>query len=503
MEKKYILALDQGTTSSRAILFDHDGSIVAKAQKSFQQIYPKPGWVEQDPMQILESQYAAISELLSQTDEYAPAIASIGITNQRETTVVWEKSTGKPIYNAIGWQCRRTSAFCEELKRDGLEKTIGNKTGLLIDAYFSGTKIAWILENVNDARDKALHGDLLFGTVDTWLIWNLTGGKMHVTDYTNASRTMLFDIHGLNWDKALCDRLGIPMSILPAALPSGSDFGCVTAEIPGLASLAGVPICAAAGDQQSSLFGQGCFKPGDSKNTYGTGCFLLMNTGDQSIRSQNRLLSTVACGTGPKAEYALEGSVFSAGSVIQWLRDELGLIGTAHECDTLAESVPDAGGTYLVPAFTGLGAPYWDMYARGTLIGLTRGTTKAHIARSVLEAIAYQVTDLLTAMQADTGIKINELRVDGGACVSDVMMQFQADMLNVSVNRPENVETTALGAAMLAGLTCGFWSDKRELSAMRKVNRVFDSQMDRQKRMNYYEGWKKAVQRSLHWEDRS
>ena len=496
---KYVLALDQGTTSSRAIVFDKKGNIVSKAQNEFEQIYPQAGWVEHDPLSILYSQFQAVSSCIMQGGINPCDIAGIGITNQRETTILWDRQTGKPVYNAIVWQCRRTAEICEELKASGLEEYVKEKTGLLIDAYFSGTKIKWILDNVAGARELAEQGRLLFGTIETWLIWNLTGGSVHVTDYSNASRTMLFDVDNLCWDKYLCDKLGIPMSILPEPVPSSKVYGRVSKGILGLEFLEGIPICGAIGDQPAALFGQGCFEPGQAKNTYGTGCFLLMNTGETRVKSKNNLLTGVAWGIGDKVEYAIEGSAFNAGSVIKWLRDELHMIDTAKRCDELAESVPDANGIYFVPAFTGLGAPYWDMYARGTLVGLTRGVNRAHIARSVLEAITYQVTDLLEAMKADSGIDFTELRVDGGASVSNIMLQIQADMMRCCVNRPQNVETTALGAAYLAGLAVGLWESTEEIQNNRAVERVFKPEMDETKRNELYAGWKRAVECSKGW----
>ncbi len=496
---QYIMALDQGTTSSRAIIFDKKGNIIAKAQNEFEQIYPQAGWVEHDPLSILYSQFQAVSACFS-TGEVRPSdIAGIGITNQRETTILWDRQTGKPVYNAIVWQCRRTADYCEQLKAEGLGDYIKEKTGLLIDAYFSGTKIKWILDNVPEAKRLADSGRLLFGTVETWLIWNLTGGSVHVTDYSNASRTMLFDVDNLCWDKTLCDKLGVSMSILPEPVPSSKIYGRVGKGILGLEALEGIPICGAIGDQPAALFGQACFEPGQAKNTYGTGCFLLMNTGEKRVVSKNNLLTGVAWGIGDKVEYAIEGSAFNAGSVIKWLRDELHLIDSARRCDELAESVPDANGIYFVPAFTGLGAPYWDMYARGCIVGLTRGVNRAHVARSVLEAITYQMTDLLEAMKADSGIDFKELRVDGGASVSNIMLQIQADMIRCNVNRPKTVETTALGAAYLAGLAVGVWKDKEEIEKNRSVDRIFEPQMDAEKRNSLYEGWKKAVECSKGW----
>lgn len=496
---KYVLALDQGTTSSRAILFDRAGGIHGTAQLEFKQHYPHDGWVEHDPMEILRSQKLAITAAMEMGEIAPERIAAIGITNQRETTVVWEKATGKPVYNAIVWQCRRTADICEKLIADGLSDYVTEHTGLLIDAYFSATKIKWILDNVEGAREKAEKGELLFGTIDTWLIWWLTGGKVHATDYSNASRTMLFDIDKLCWDEKIMRVLGIPKSMLPEALPSSADFGKVAPGIPGLESLAGVPITGVAGDQQAALFGQGCFSKGQAKNTYGTGCFLMMNTGETSMRSRNGLVSTIAWGLDGKVEYALEGSVFNGGSVIKWLRDGLGLIKSAPEVNILAESVKDSGGVLLVPAFTGLGAPYWDMYARGTMVGITRGTTAAHIARAVLDSIAYQVTDLIDAMEDDVGFRLSELRVDGGASVSNILMQTQSDMLGVAINRPVVVETTALGAAYLAGLYVGFWKDLDDIEDNRKVERIFRPEIEESERKRRYAEWQRAVERSRSW----
>ena len=497
--EKYVLALDQGTTSSRAILFDKSGGIHGTAQLEFKQYYPHEGWVEHDPMEILRSQKLAITAAMESGEIPAGSIAAIGITNQRETTVVWEKATGKPVYNAIVWQCRRTADICEKLIASGLSDYVTEKTGLLIDAYFSATKIKWILDNVEGAREKAEKGELLFGTIDTWLIWWLTGGKVHATDYSNASRTMLFDIDKLIWDEKIMNALGIPKSMLPEARPSSGDFGCVAPGIPGLEALAGVPISGVAGDQQAALFGQGCFSKGQAKNTYGTGCFLMMNTGESSMRSRNGLVATVAWGLNGKVEYALEGSVFNGGSVIKWLRDGLGLIKSAPEVNILAESVKDSGGVILVPAFTGLGAPYWDMYARGTMVGITRGTTAAHIARAVLDSIAYQVKDLISAMEDDVGFRLSELRVDGGASVSNILMQTQSDMLGVAINRPEVVETTALGAAYLAGLYVGYWKDLEDIEDNRKVERVFTPAIEEAERKHRYSEWQRAVERSRNW----
>ena len=496
---KYVLSLDQGTTSSRAIVFNKQGAIVSKAQFEYPQIYPKAGWVEHDPEEILKSQLRAVAEALIDGAIEAKDIAAIGITNQRETTVLWDKRTGKPIYNAIVWQCRRTASMCEELKAEGLGDYIKEHTGLIIDAYFSATKIKWILDNVEGARELAAEGNLLFGTIDTWLIWNLTNGRVHVTDYSNASRTMLFDVDKLCWDKYLCEKLDIPMNILPRVAPSSEVYGAVAQGIPGIEALAGIPICAAIGDQPAALFGQACFNPGQAKNTYGTGCFLLMNTGKQRVQSKNNLVTGIIWGIGDEVTYGIEGSAFNAGSVIRWLRDELELIQSAPECDKFAEEVPDSNGIYLVPAFTGLGAPYWDMYARGCIVGMTRGTNKRHICRAVLEAITYQMTDLLEAMKTDSGIELPELRVDGGASVSNIMMQIQADMIQTPVNRPKCVETTALGAAYLAGLAVGFWTTKDEIETIREVAKVFEPQMAKEERDSLYDGWKRAVERAKDW----
>ncbi len=498
--KKYVLALDQGTTSSRAILFDRNGNICFKAQHEFTQIYPHTGWVEHNPMEILFSQLQSVMEVMANSKATVDDIASIGITNQRETTIVWDKSTGKPVYNAIVWQCRRTADMCEKIKADEeLTQYIKDHTGLVVDAYFSATKIKWILDNVDGARALAEKGQLLFGTVETWLIWNLTGGAVHITDYSNASRTMLFDVDKLCWDEYLCEKLGIPMAMLPKAMPSSMVYGTVGKSVMGIEELAGVPIAGAIGDQPAALFGQGCFEKGQAKNTYGTGCFLLMNTGEKRVESKNNLVTGVAWGLDGKVTYAIEGSAFNAGSVIKWLRDDLQLIPSARRCDELAESVPNANGVYFVPAFTGLGAPYWDMYARGTIVGLTRGANAAHICRSVLEAIAYQMTDLLEAMKQDSDIQLSELRVDGGASVSDIMMQIQADMIRTNVNRPKMVETTAIGAAYLAGLAVGFWKDTEEIQKIREVDKVFEPQMDLEKREKRYRGWLRAVERSRDW----
>ena len=492
--KQYVIALDQGTTSSRCILFDREQNIVGVAQREFTQIYPKPGWVEQDPMEIWSSQSSVLTEVLAQTGIAPTEVAAIGITNQRETTIVWDKATGRPIYNAIVWQCRRTASLCEELKAEGaFSDYIKEHTGLLIDAYFSATKLKWILDHVEGARERARAGELLFGTVDSWLVWKLTGGKAHVTDYTNASRTMLFDIQNLCWDEEICRRLDIPMEMLPQV--------CSSSQVYGFANLQGVevPIAGIAGDQQAALFGQGCFQPGEAKNTYGTGCFLLMNTGEQLCRSENGLLTTIALGLNGRVQYALEGSVFVGGAVIQWVRDELRFISESRDAEYYASKVPDTGGVYLVPAFTGLGAPYWDMYARGALVGLTRGTNRDHIIRAAQESIAYQSWDLVDAMEKDTGIPLSALNADGGASRDKFLMQFQADILNKPVRRPVIRETTALGAALLAGLATGVWSSQEEVKSRMKTDSLYEPAMDEAKRQKLLRGWHKAVGRSLDW----
>ncbi len=499
--KKYVLALDQGTTSSRTIVFDKKGNIVSKAQFEFTQIYPQSGWVEHDPYEIWESQLHSLQVALQNGNINPEEIAAVGITNQRETTICWERDTGKPVYNAIVWQCRRTAPICEKLKEMGLEPYVKEHTGLLIDAYFSATKIKWILDNVPEARTLANENKLCFGTVETWLIWNLTNKQVHVTDYSNASRTMLFDIEKLCWDETLCNKLGIPMSILPEVKESSAIYGEIADNLPGLSGLAGIPIGGAIGDQQSALFGQACFNAGQAKNTYGTGCFLLMNTGDKRVRSKNQLIEGIAWGLNGKVTYDLEGSAFNAGSVIKWLRDELRMISEPSECDFLAESVEDSNGIYLVPAFTGLGAPYWDMYARGCIVGLTRGTNRAHFARAVLESITYQVTDLIEAMAKDSEMIISEIRVDGGASVSNVMLQIQADMAGAKVNRPKLVETTALGAAYMAGLAVGFWKNLDEIETDREVDRIFIPNVNTEKREKMLKGWHKAVKCSMNWEE--
>ena len=493
----YIAALDQGTTSSRTILFNQAGEIAARAQYPFRQIYPQPGWVEHDPMEIWASERRALAEITSHIDPRQ--VAAIGITNQRETTILWDRRTGEPIHNAIVWQCRRTAPFCDGLKAQGLGETIAEKTGLLIDAYFSASKIRWLLDNVPGARERAERGELCFGTVDSWLIWQLSGGAVHVTDYSNASRTMLFNIHTLRWDEELCELFGIPMSILPRPVGNSEVYGLVARDLPELEGLAGIPICGSIGDQPAALFGQGCFHPGEAKNTYGTGCFTLMNVGREAVRSRAGLVTSVGWSVGGETSYALEGSVFNAGSTIQWLRDELKLIDSAPECDRLAESVPDSGGVVIVPAFTGLGAPYWDMYARGTILGLTRGSTRAHIARAVLDAISLQVTDLVRAMNADAPCPITTLRVDGGASVSDILMQIQADLLGIPVDRPAQVETTAFGAAALAGLAAGVWKDTGELEKLRRSQHVFTPLRSGEDCGREYRRWQRAVERARAW----
>lgn len=493
--EQYVLALDQGTTSSRAILFDHMGRQVAQRSQPLTQVYPRPGWVEHDPMEIWEGQLLAARQVIADAKVDARQIAVIGVTNQRETTVVWDKRTGLPIHNAIVWQCRRTAGYCDQLKAAGLAETVRQKTGLVIDAYFSGTKLNWLLDNVPKARERAEAGELLFGTIDSWLIWNLTGGQVHVTDYSNASRTMLFDIHRLQWDSELLRHLGIPEGMLPEVVESSRVYGETLPE------LFGYPIAVAgdAGDQQAALFGQACFQPGMAKNTYGTGSFLLMNTGHRPAHSLSGLLTTIAWGLGGKVEYALEGSVFITGAAVQWLRDELGIIQSAAETEVLANSLTDTGGVYLVPAFVGLGAPYWDQWARGTLVGLTRGTGRAHIARAALEAIAYQSRDVLDLMSSESATALQALRVDGGAVANNFLMQFQSDILQVPVDRPVLAETTALGAAYLAGLAVGYWQSCEQLADLWHMERRFTPEMPEDRRALLYEGWKRAVERSLTW----
>ena len=491
MKKKYILSLDEGTTSARAILFDKNANPVSVAQHEFTQIYPKTSFVEHDPMGIYSAQVCALSECITKNGIDPNEIAAVGVTNQRETTIVWDKITSEPVYNAIVWQCRRTADICEKLKQDGLEDYISETTGLKIDAYFSATKIKWILDNVTGARQKAEQGRLLFGTVDTWLIWKLSGGKIHVTDYTNASRTMLFDINNLCWDKKLLEILDIPESMLPTVKSSSEIYGNV--------NILGTEIAVSgiAGDQQAALFGQRCFKSGDIKNTYGTGCFLLMNTGSTAYKSKNGLITTIAASFGDKINYALEGSVFVGGAVIQWLRDELGLIQKSSDSENCALAVENNGGVYIVPAFTGLGAPYWDMYAKGTICGLTRGSNKNHIVRAALESIAYQTNDLLSAIKNDTGMEIGSLLADGGASNNKFLMQFQADISNTSVICPESAEATALGAAFLAGLSVGFWKDETEIRNIKINHNCFNPKIDSAKRQELLTGWEKAINASM------
>ena len=497
MNKKYILALDQGTTSSRAIIFDKNASIIGISQKEFTQIYPKPGYVEHDANEIWSTQLEVARDVINKTKICLDEIASIGITNQRETTVVWDKNTGKPIYNAIVWQCRRTANICEELINKGLESYIRETTGLVIDAYFSGTKIKWILDNVEGAREKAEKGDLLFGTMDTWLVWNLTKGKIHITDYSNASRTMLYNIKELKWDEKMLEELSIPSSLLPEVRKSSEIYGSTDESVFGKEIL----ISGIAGDQQAALFGQVCFQEGMVKSTYGTGCFMLMNTGEKPVVSKNGLITTIAWGIDNKVEYALEGSIFMGGAIIQWLRDELKIINEAADSEYFAKKVSDTSGVYLVPAFAGLGAPHWDMYARGTLIGLTRGTNINHIIRAALEAIAYQTKDVINAMLTDSDMTLTALKVDGGATRNNFLMQFQADILGVEVDRPETTETTALGAACLAGLATGFWKSKGEIAQKWSLDKKFRPEITREKREELYYGWQKAIERSKNWQE--
>lgn len=489
--KQYIVALDQGTTSSRCILFDKQGTIRSMAQKEFTQIYPKAGWVEHDPMDIWSSQISVMTEAMTKINARAEDIAAIGITNQRETTIVWDKHTGKPVYNAIVWQCRRTAYIIDELKEKEWDTVIRQKTGLIPDAYFSGTKIKWILDHVEGARERANNGDLLFGTVDTWLIWNLTKGEVFVTDYTNASRTMLYNIRECRWDDEILELLDIPKCMLPEVKSSSEVYGETKIDILG----GDIPIAGAAGDQQAALFGQCCFTEGEVKNTYGTGCFLLMNTGDKMVESKNGLLTTMAASIGDQVEYALEGSVFVAGAAIQWLRDELGLIENAAMSEKLAMEVEDTNGAYVVPAFTGLGAPYWDQYARGAIVGITRGVNNKHIVRATLESIAYQVHDIVRAMESDSGISLKNLKVDGGASANNFILQFQADILDTTVLRPSCIETTALGAAYLAGLAVGYYKSKEEIKQNWSLARSFQSHMSDEERYNHIQGWHDAVQR--------
>jgi glycerol kinase len=491
-----ILALDQGTTSSRAIVFDRAGRIRAVAQKEFEQIFPRPGWVEHDPNEIWSSQAGVAAEAVTRARVTPADIAAIGITNQRETAIVWNRRTGEPIHNAIVWQDRRTAALCDRLRQEGFEPVIRRKTGLLLDSYFSGTKVRWILDHVEGARDLAKRGELCFGTVDSWLVWKMTGGALHITDATNASRTLLYDIHTGEWDDELLDILGVPRSMLPEVRSSSEVYGATAGNI----FAREIPIAGIAGDQQAALFGQRCTERGMSKNTYGTGSFMLLNTGTEAVESEHNLVSTVAWKIGDRTEYALEGSVFITGAVVQWLRDGLQIIRSSADVEALAASVEDSGGVYLVPAFAGLGAPHWDPYARGTMVGITRGTGMGHIARAALEGIAYQVADVLEAMRADSGIEIRELRVDGGAAANDLLLQFQADILGVPVVRPKVFETTALGAAYLAGLAVGFWSDQAEISEQWQQDRVFAPAMERDRVDRLRDGWSRALERSRGWE---
>ena len=496
--KKYIIALDQGTTSSRAIVFDKEQNILGVSQKEFTQIYPKEGWVEHDPLEIWATQYGVLQEVIAKTNISQDEVAAIGITNQRETTIVWDKNTGAPVYNAIVWQCRRTADICDNLKAKGLEGYIKENTGLVVDAYFSGTKIKWILDNVEGAREKAERGELLFGTVDTWLVWKLTNGQVHVTDYTNASRTMLYNIKDLRWDDKILEELNIPKSMLPEVRNSSEVYGYT--NLGGKTDVK-VPIAGMAGDQQSALFGQTCFEKGDAKNTYGTGCFLLMNTGEEMVESKNGLLTTIAIGLDGKVQYALEGSVFVGGAVVQWLRDELKLVNDSADTEYFATKVNDNGGVYIVPAFVGLGAPHWDMYARGAIFGLTRGANRNHLIRAALESIAYQTKDLIDAMKEDVGAELKEIKVDGGASRNKFLMQFQSDILGANVVRPIISETTALGAACLAGLAVGFWKDKEEVKKFWHKSDEFEPKLDADTVNKYYNGWQKAVKRSLKWEE--
>lgn len=494
--EQYVMALDQGTTSSRCILFNHAGDICGMAQREFEQIYPHPGWVEQNPREIWSSQYSVMAQVMAENGIDAKQIKGIGITNQRETTIIWNRYTGEPVYNAIVWQCRRTAEMIDALKEEGFDQVIREKTGLIADAYFSASKIAWILDHVEGAREQAEKGDLLFGTVDTWLIWNLTGGLVHVTDYTNASRTMLFDIHKLCWDEEIMAKFRIPRAMLPEVKPSSCIYGYTDEKV----LVGNVPIAGAAGDQQAALFGQGCYQPGDVKNTYGTGCFLLMNTGTDPVMSGNGLLTTIAASTDPaKVEYALEGSIFVAGAANQWLRDGMRLVESTPETEKYASQVEDTDGVYIVPAFAGMGAPYWNQYARGTVVGLTRGCTREHFIRATLESIAYQAYDVIKAMEEDAGVRLNVLKVDGGASANNMLMQFQADINNTIVHRPKCIETTALGAAYLAGLATGYWKSKDEIKENWQLGRAFESEMDKEKRNQLLKGWKRAVRCAIAW----
>lgn len=492
---KYVMALDAGTTSNRCILFNEKGQMCSVAQREFKQIFPKPGWVEHDANEIWASQLGVAVEAMNMIDASVADIAAIGITNQRETTILWDKNTGEPVYNAIVWQCRRTSEYCDSLKEQGLTEKFRRKTGLVIDAYFSATKIKWILDNVPGARERAEKGELLFGTVETWLIWKLTKGKAHVTDYSNAARTMLFNINTLEWDDEILQILDIPKAILPEAMPSSCVYGMADPAFLG----GEIPISGAAGDQQAALFGQTCFQAGDAKSTYGTGCFLLMNTGEKLVFSENGLITTIAWGLDGKVTYALEGSVFVAGAAIQWLRDEMRIIDSAEDSEYMAKKVKDTNGCYVVPAFTGLGAPYWDQYARGTIVGITRGVNKCHIIRATLESLAYQVNDVLVAMKADSGIALSSLKVDGGASANNFLMQTQADIINVPVNRPQCVETTAMGAAYLAGLAVGYWKDLEDIKNNWMVDRTFVPVLEEKTRTERIQGWKKAVKYAYGW----
>ena len=495
-DKSYILVIDQGTTGSAALLFDDSGQMVSTADREIRQIYPQPGWVEHDPVEIFQTSLAVAKEALQQAGVTASQVKGLGITNQRETTVVWDRRTGKPVSNAVVWQCRRTAPICEELKQEGMAEPIKDKTGLLVDAYFSATKLRWILDNIPDGQRRAQQGDLLFGTIDSWLVWNLTSGAVHITDYSNASRTMLFNIRTMQWDKELLAQLDIPEAVLPKAVPSSQVYGETAA---GLLGDARVLIAGIAGDQQAALFGQACYEAGMAKNTYGTGSFILLNTGDKPIPSEKGLITTVAWGLGGKVIYAMEGSVFITGAAIQWLRDGLHLIKSASESEALARSVPDNGGVYFVPAFVGLGAPYWDMYARGAIVGLTRGTTSGHLARATLEAIAYQVRDVADAMGAEAGLKVPLLRVDGGGTANSLMMQFQADILGIPIQLAAIAETTSLGAAYLAGLAVGLWRDTAQLSGMWRAAETYEPKMSADQRETLYAGWKRAVERARGW----
>ncbi|MEZ9535556.1 glycerol kinase [Vibrio lentus] len=497
-EQKYIVALDQGTTSSRAVILDHDANIVSSSQREFTQIYPKAGWVEHDPMEIWATQSSTLVEALAKAGIRSDELAGIGITNQRETTIVWNKETGKPVYNAIVWQCRRTADICEDLKARGLEDYVRDNTGLVLDPYFSGTKVKWILDNVEGAREDAEAGKLLFGTVDTWLVWKMTQGRVHVTDYTNASRTMLFNINDLCWDQKLLDEMGIPAVMMPEVKRSSEVYGQTNLGGKGGTR---IPIAGIAGDQQAALYGQMCVEAGQAKNTYGTGCFLLMNTGQEKVTSKNGLLTTLACGPKGEPAYALEGAVFMGGASIQWLRDEMKLLAGAEDSEYFATKVDSSNGVYVVPAFTGLGAPYWDAYARGTIVGLTRGVNSNHIIRATLEGIAYQTRDVLDAMQADSGIKLAKLRVDGGAVANNFLMQFQSDVLDTEVHRPEVTEVTALGAAYLAGLAVGFWDSIDELQDKAVLDRTFMPHHDEEKRNRRYKGWKRAIKCAQVWSE--